>query len=131
MSHSSLLSNIFYHSTFPGFPLKQNINMYFNPDSLPVSTSGNLTRPPPSLLPFLSLVAPANTFVILRIQMIKVTVLAESSILYFMFSPGSLRSSDVYRRESGRCCTLPFFLTFLSFHLSRFSFYITIKLQLG
>ena len=28
---------------------------------------------------------------------------------------------DVYRRESGRCCSLPFFL---KFYLSRFSFYI-------
>ena len=33
---------------------------------------------------------------------------------------GCLCYSDVYRRESGRCCTLPFFLTF---HLSRFFFY--------
>ena len=30
----------------------------------------------------------------------------------------------VYRHESGRCRTLPFFLTFLSFHLSRIFFYI-------
>jgi len=33
--------------------------------------------------------------------------------IYFIFSPGSLRSSNVYRYESGRCHTLPFFLTFL------------------
>ena len=34
--------------------------------------------------------------------------------------------ADVYRLESGRCCTLPFFLTFffLSFHLYGFSFCI-------
>ena len=31
--------------------------------------------------------------------------------LYFIFSLGSLRSSDVHRCESGRCRTLPFFLT--------------------
>ena len=31
---------------------------------------------------------------------------------------GSLHSSDVYRHESGKCPTLPFFLSFLSFHLS-------------
>ena len=43
--------------------------------------------------------------------------------VYFIFSPGSLCSS-----ESGRCRTLPFFLKFLSFHLSRFSFYINIFL---
>ena len=49
----------------------------------------------------------------LRLQLTKATVLAESS-LYFIFSPGSLHSSGVYRRESDRCCTLPFFLTFLS-----------------
>ena len=60
----------------------------------------------------------------LRLQPMKAKVLAETS-LYFIFSLGSLCSSDVYRRESGRFRTLPFFLTFfLSFHLSRFSFYI-------
>ena len=37
------------------------------------------------------------------------TELVESSILYFIFSPGSLH----YRHESDRCRTLPFFLTFL------------------
>ena len=41
----------------------------------------------------------------------KATVLDESS-LYFFFSPGYLHYCDVYRRESGRCYTLPFFLTF-------------------
>ena len=45
------------------------------------------------------------------LQLMKATVLAESSI-YFIFSPGSPRSSDVYRYESGRCRTLPFFLKF-------------------
>ena len=33
----------------------------------------------------------------------KATGLAESSILYFIFSLGSLCYSDIYRRESGRC----------------------------
>ena len=42
----------------------------------------------------------------------KATALAESSILYFIFSSGSLCYSDVYRREAGRCHTLRFFLTF-------------------
>ena len=32
--------------------------------------------------------------------------------LYLIFSPGSLHSSNVYRHESDRCRTLPFFLTF-------------------
>ena len=36
----------------------------------------------------------------------------ESSILYFIFSLGSLRCTDVYRRESGRCRSIPFILTF-------------------
>ena len=36
---------------------------------------------------------------------------AESSILYLIFSPGSLCYSDVYRCKSGRCGSLPF-LTF-------------------
>ena len=40
----------------------------------------------------------------------KAAVLAKSSS-YFIFSPGPLRYCDVYRRESGRCLTLPFFLT--------------------
>jgi hypothetical protein len=46
---------------------------------------------------------------------------AESS-LYFIFSPGSLRSSDVYRCESGRCCTLLFFLMF--FIISAFQVFL-------
>ena len=50
----------------------------------------------------------------------KATVLTESSI-YFIFLHGFLRSSDVYGHESGRCHSLRFFLTF---YLSRFSFYI-------
>ena len=47
----------------------------------------------------------------IRLQLIEATVLAESS-LYFIFSLGFFCSSDVYRHESGRCCTLPCFLTF-------------------
>ena len=90
--------------------LKQHINLYFNLDSLPVTTFDNLTWPPPLLLPFSPIAAPANTWVSLRLQLMKATVLAESS-LYFIFSLGSLCSSHVYRHESGRCCTLPFFLT--------------------
>ena len=102
--------------------LKRHINKYFNPDSLLLSISGNLTRPPPPILPFFPIAPPANTLVSLRLQLMKATVLAES---YFIFSLGSTCYADVYRRESRRCCTLPFFLTyFLSFHLSRFSFYI-------
>jgi hypothetical protein len=37
------------------------------------------------------------------------TVLVESNS-YFFFSPGYLRYEYVYRRESGRCRFLPFFL---------------------
>ena len=56
----------------------------------------------------------------------KVTVLAESS-LYLICSLVSLYSSNAYRHESGRCCSLSFILTyFLSLYLSRFSFYINI-----
>ena len=33
---------------------------------------------------------------------------------YFIFSPGSLHYSDVFRCESGRCRTLPFILTFFT-----------------
>ena len=38
----------------------------------------------------------------LFLQLMKATVLAESSILYFIFPPGSLRYGGVYRLESGR-----------------------------
>ena len=101
------------------------INFFSNPDYPQVSTSDNLIRAPLPLLPFTPLAAPANILVSLRIQLIKVTVLDENSI-YFIFSLGFLRSSSVYRYKSGRGChTLPFFFTFfLSFHLSKFSFYI-------
>ena len=40
----------------------------------------------------------------------KATVLLKA--LYFIFSLNSLHSSDVYRHESGRCCTLSCFLKF-------------------
>ena len=46
----------------------------------------------------------------LLLQLMKITVLAESS---FIFSLGSLCYADAYRCESGTCCTLPFFLTWL------------------
>ena len=59
--------------------LKQHTNLYFNPDSLPVSTSGNLTRPSPPLLPFSFLAGSANSLVSLLLQLMKATVLAESS----------------------------------------------------
>ena len=46
--------------------------------------------------------------------------------LFHLLSLRSFCSSDVYRRESGRCHSLPFFLKyFSSFYLSRFSFYIS------
>ena len=44
-----------------------------------VSTSDSLTRPPPALLPFSLLAAPANTLVSLSLQLMKASVLAESS----------------------------------------------------
>ena len=85
-----------------------------------IDIHSSLTWPPPLLLPFFPLAAPANTLVSLHLQLMKATVLAEST-LYFIFSLGSLHSSDIYRWKSGTCRTLPFFLTF---YLSRFSFYI-------
>ena len=41
---------------------------------LPISTSDNLTRPPPPLLPFSPLAAPANTLVSLHLQLMNATV---------------------------------------------------------
>ena len=81
-------------------------------------------RPPPPLLPFSSVEALTNILASLLLQMMKATALAESS---FIFSSGSICYEDVYRRESSRCRTFPFFSKyFLSFHLSRFSFYFNI-----
>ena len=50
-----------------------------------------------------SLAAPVTTLVSLLLQLIKAIVLAERS---FIFSPSSLRHDDIYRHESGRCCSL-------------------------
>jgi hypothetical protein len=88
--------------------LKWHIKLYFNPNNLQVSTSNNLTWLPPPLLPFFTLTAPTNTLVSLCLQLMKATVLAKSS-LYFIFLLGSLCSSNVYRHESSRCCTFPYF----------------------
>ena len=55
----------------------------------------------------------------------KATVLAESSIMYFIFSPGSLRYGDVCRSESGNCHILSFFLRF---YLVKYPFFL---LQVG
>ena len=80
--------------------------------SIPVPTSGYLTWPPPPLHPFSF--PPSSTcahLVSLLQQMMNATVLAESSISYFIFSPGSLHYGDVYRCESGKCHTLLLFLT--------------------
>ena len=51
--------------------LKQHINLYFNPDNFPVSTSGNLTWPLPPVLPFTSSATSANTLVSLLQQLMK------------------------------------------------------------
>ena len=57
-----------------------------------------------------------SSAVVIDLQLMKAIVFTESS-LYFIFSPDSLRSSDIFRRESGRCHTVSFFFTYLSFHL--------------
>ena len=83
-SHSHLLTSCLHQLTSLGLP-----HPYF-----------------PSLSP---LASPADTLVSLLLQLKKATMLGESS---FIFSPGSLCYSNVYRHESGRYCTLPFFITF-------------------
>ena len=65
----------------------------------------------------------------IHLQLIKVTVLAESSI-YFIFSPGSLRSSNVYGLESIRCHTLPQFHFFIDSSLFNSKLIIMIKIIL-
>ena len=71
---------------------------------------------------------PANRQKIdLLLQLMKVTVVARApGFIYFFLQ--SLHSMAVCRHASGRCCSLFSFLIFffLSFHLSRFSFYINI-----
>ena len=91
--------------------LKRHINLYFNPYSLLVSTSITSFGLPNLYFTFPPLAAPANTLVTLCLQLMKVSMMAKSS-LHFIFSLGSF-PSDVYRRESGRCRTLSFFLTTL------------------
>ena len=70
----------------------------------PHLASLTLTSPSP-------LAAPANTLVSLCLLLTKATVLAQSSS-HFIFSSGYLRYCEVYIHESGRCRTLPLFLTF-------------------
>ena len=53
----------------------------------------------------------------LRSQMMRATLLVKSS-LYFIFSPGSPCSINVYRCESGKCHTLPFFLTIFNLFIN-------------
>ena len=69
-----------------------------------------------STLAFISCRSRMKYWVSLLLQLMKATALAESS---FIFSPGSLQYADVYRRESGRCRTLPFFLTFFYYYLQQ------------
>jgi len=47
--------------------LKWHINLYLNPVNLPESIFDNFTRPPPLLLPYSPLAAPANTLVSLQL----------------------------------------------------------------
>ena len=61
----------------------------------------------------------------LSLQLMKATLLAESSTLYFIFSPGFLCYNYVYRRESSRYRSLPSFLTF--FIISPFQVFFLYK----
>ena len=55
---------------------------------------------------------PANTVALISfVQLMKTTILAES---FSVFSPSSLCYTDIYRRDSGRCHTLPFCITFFN-----------------
>ena len=59
--------------------MKRHINSFWNPAHSQVSTSNSLIQPPPPLLPTSPLAAPANILVSLLLQLMKATVLAESS----------------------------------------------------
>ena len=85
--------------------------LYLNPDSLPLSTSGKLTRPPQLFFPFPTYRHLLTLWSVYFYSWWKPQYWLKAP---FIFSPGSLCYNDVYRLESGRCRTLPFFLTFLS-----------------
>ena len=76
--------------------------------------------------------ATAKIMVSLFLQLMKATVLAESSWSLGFYANLS-KVGNVYRHESGRCHTLlPFLTYFLSFHLSRFSFYVnTVRIKVS
>ena len=100
-----------YPPTMSAANLKWHINLYFNPNSLPVSASGNLTEPPPPLLPFYPLAAPTNTLVSLLHSWWKPQCCLKA-LSYVLFFHSSLCNGDAYRHESGRCRTLHLFLIF-------------------
>jgi hypothetical protein len=66
-----------------------------------------------------------DIYLTLLLQLMKATVLAETSVVISLLS---ICYADIHRHESGRCLTLPFILIyfFLSFHLSKFSVCINI-----
>ena len=93
-------------------------NSYFNPDISRYQHTINLTWLPPPLLPFSLLVAPANIMVSLPLQLMKATMLAAESFLFFFQN-----YEDIYRHESGRCRTLlPFVIYF--FIISSFQVFL-------
>ena len=59
-----------------------------------------------TLTPFFSLAAPANSLFSLYLKVMKATMLTESSLYIISSFHRALSASDIYRHESGRCCTL-------------------------
>jgi hypothetical protein len=67
----------------------------------------------PIPLPFFALAAPASIIISLHLQLMRATVLAESSCFY-LFSLDFVYSMAVCRHESDRCCTFLPLLTYVN-----------------
>ena len=103
VSRNAGLSMLFTNSQIPhpttsAANMKWHINWFWNPANSQVSTSDNVTGPPPPF-PFSPLAAPANS---LPLQLMKAIVLLRAP--YIFFPSGSFCSSQ----------TLPFFFIFFS-----------------
>ena len=109
-------STLFINSQIPPLTMsaanmKWRIYSFWNSANSQVSTSYNLTGPPPPLLPVFPLAAPPNTGVSLPLQLMKAAVPAESYTLYPL-SLQSAYSGDVFFQQPGSSRSLSLFLIY-------------------
>ena len=125
------------HSHTPGCPppltmsatnLKSHINLFLNPVSLLVSTFNNLSRPPPVLFQFSSLLVSANALVSLVYSWWKPQYWMKAPYISHFLRPISATVMSIDVNQVG-VALFPSFQHFLSFYLSRFFFYINISKQ--